>query len=113
MLKSKLHMAKVTRAILNYNGSLGVDEDLMEIAGLIPYEKILVSNVENGERFETYVIPGKRGSGEICLNGAAARKGIVGDRIIIFSFCYLSEEELRMYSPKIIVLTEGNKPAKS
>ncbi len=111
-LKAKLHMGKVTEANLEYEGSITIDEELMELAGLEPYEFVLVSNVSNGERFETYVIPGKRGGGEICLNGATARKGMAGDRVIIFSLVYLSEEEIKDFKPKIIILSEDNKPKK-
>ncbi|MCI4626945.1 MAG: aspartate 1-decarboxylase [Candidatus Magnetoovum sp. WYHC-5] len=104
-------MATVTESDLNYVGSLGVDEDLMDLAGLVPYEKILVSNVNNGERFETYVIPAQRGSGRICLNGAAARMGLKGDRVIIFSFALLSEDEVGKFKPTVVVLSD-NKPVK-
>jgi aspartate 1-decarboxylase len=110
MLKSKLHRARVTEANLDYTGSLSVDEDLMEMCGMIEFEKIAVSNINNGERFETYVIPGRRGGGEICLNGAAARKGVVGDRIIIFSYAWYDEEELKRYKPIVVVLSEDNRP---
>ncbi len=112
LLRSKIHLATVTEANLEYEGSLTVDEDLMDIVGLTTFEMVLVSNVNNGERFETYVIPGKRGAGEICLNGAAARLGVVGDRIIIFAFCQLNEEEIADFKPKIIVLSNGNKTIK-
>lgn len=111
ILRAKIHMAKVTRCQLNYVGSLTVDEDLMDLADMAPYERILVSNVENGERFETYIIPGKRGSGEIFLNGSAARRGLVGDRLIIFAFAYVSEEEIKGFKPKIVVIGNDNKPA--
>jgi aspartate 1-decarboxylase len=110
MLKSKLHRARVTEANLEYTGSLAVDEDLMDMCGIIEFEKITVSNINNGERFETYIIPGRRGSGEVCLNGAAARKGVVGDRIIIFSYAYYDEEELTRYKPLVVVLSEDNMP---
>jgi aspartate 1-decarboxylase len=112
-LKSKLHMARVTEADLEYEGSITIDEDLMDMAGIAPYEFVLVSNTSNGERFETYVIPGKRGSGEMCLNGATARKGMAGDRIIIFSLAFVTEEELTDYKTKIIILSEENKPVKT
>ncbi len=114
MLKAKIHMARITEANLSYTGSLTVDENLMDLAGLYPFEKIMVSNINNGERFETYVIPGERGSGHICLNGAAARKGVVGDKIIIFAFAYIQEEGneslLKNYKPEIVILSEDNKP---
>ncbi|MBF0472688.1 MAG: aspartate 1-decarboxylase [Nitrospirae bacterium] len=110
MLKSKIHRAIVTNAFLEYEGSLTVDQDLMDAVGLIPNELISVCNINNGERLETYVIPGVRGNGDICLNGAAARKGMVGDRIIILSYCYVSDEEIRNgFKPSIISLSEDNK----
>lgn len=114
MLKSKIHKATVTEANLSYSGSLTVDEDLMDLAGLYPFEKIMISNVNNGERFDTYVIPGERGSGHICLNGAAARKGVPGDKIIIFAFAYVAEDgneqALKNYKPTIVILADNNKP---
>ncbi len=112
VLKSKLHMARVTEANIDYEGSCTIDEELMELADLVPYEAVLISNYNNGERFETYVIPGKRGSGEICLNGAAARKGAVGDRVFIFSWRYIPESEIKDYEPVIILLSDTNRPNK-
>jgi len=110
MLKSKIHRATVTNAFLEYEGSLTVDQDLMDAVGLIPNELIHVCNINNGERLETYVIPGIRGNGDICLNGAAARKGMVGDRIIILSYCYVSDEEIKNgFIPSIISLSDDNK----
>ena len=93
MLKSKIHKATITEADLNYEGSLTIDSHLMESADLLPFEQIMVYNISNGSRFDTYVIEGKRGSGSICLNGAAARKGSPGDLIIIASYCLYSEDE--------------------
>lgn len=110
LLKSKLHHARVTECELEYNGSLTVDIELMEKVNLYPYEKILVANMANGERFETYAIPGKRGSGIICLNGATAHKGAVGDRLIIFAFAQMCEEEIKNHSPQVLVLDENNCP---
>ncbi|HDL20570.1 MAG TPA: aspartate 1-decarboxylase [Nitrospirae bacterium] len=110
MLKSKLHRARVTESNLEYEGSCAIDQDLMDLAGIVPYEMVMICNLNNGERFDTYVIPGKRGSGEVSLNGAAARKGIAGDKIIIFSFRYVHDEELKEYNPKIVVLTDENRP---
>ncbi len=104
MLKSKLHRATVTAANLNYEGSLTIDRDLMEEVGLIPFEKVKVYNINNGERFDTYVIEGEAGSRDIGLNGAAARKGLVGDRIIIVSYALYTEAELENFSPKVVVL---------
>lgn len=110
MLKSKLHHARVTESELEYHGSLTIDHDLMDSVRILPYEKILISNMANGERFETYAIPGKRGSGVICLNGATAHKGAVGDRLIVFAFAQLSEEEVAAHKPLITVLDSKNRP---
>jgi len=110
MLRSKIHKATVTDANLEYEGSLTVDEELLNEAGILPYEQVMVSNLNNGERFETYVIPGKRGSGVICLNGPTARKGVIGDNIIIFCYEAFTDEELsRGFTPKIIRLDEKNR----
>ncbi len=108
-LKSKIHRAVITETELHYEGSLTIDIDLMEKADILELEKVSVVNINNGERFETYVIPGERGSGVMCLNGAAARKALVGDRIIIMTFCGLNETEISNFEPKIIVLNEENK----
>ena len=102
VLKSKIHNASITEANLHYIGSVTIDEDLMDAAGLIENEKVHVLNINNGERLETYVIKGKRGSGDICLNGAAARKVIVGDVIIIMSFAQMDAGEAKTFKPKII-----------
>ncbi len=110
MLKSKLHGARVTGSSLDYEGSLTIDGKLMQAVGLLPYEKILVADMENGNRFETYVIKGAAGSGEICLNGATARLGAIGDRLIIFSFCILPEIEARNHHPLVLRLDERNRP---
>ena len=111
MLKSKLHMARVTETQLEYHGSLTIDENLMEAVGLLSHEKILVANVENGNRLETYAIPGERGSGMICLNGATAHKGKQGDRVIIFSFAVMAPEEAKTYKPVVLCLDDQNRPA--
>lgn len=108
MLKSKIHRATVTQSHLDYEGSLTVDADLMDAVGMVPFEKIGVYDINNGSRFETYVIEGKRGSGIIGLNGAAARMGLVGDLIIIVSYAAYSEEELVDYAPRIVVLHPDN-----
>lgn len=108
MLKCKIHRATITDANLNYEGSLTVDQDLMREAGLVPFEKIKVYNINNGERFDTYVIKGPAGSGTIALNGAAARKGMIGDLIIIASYALYSAEELGGYYPRIVVLNPEN-----
>ena len=110
MLKSKLHNATVTGAEPEYEGSLKIDSNLMDAVKLRPYEKILVANLANGNRFETYAIPGEPGSGTICLNGATCFLGAAGDRIIIFSFCVLTEEEASYHRPLILVLDKDNKP---
>lgn len=102
VLKSKIHMVSITGANLNYIGSVTIDEDLLDAANLIENEKVHVLNLNNGERLETYVIKGKRGTGEICLNGAAARKVIVGDIIIIMSFALLDFQEAKSFKPTVI-----------
>jgi aspartate 1-decarboxylase len=107
-LKSKIHQATITQAELYYEGSLTIDENLMEAADIRSYEKVSVVNINNGERFETYVIPGVRGEGTICLNGAAARKGAVGDRIIIMSYCLLGPDEVNKYHPTVVLLDKNN-----
>jgi aspartate 1-decarboxylase len=111
MLKSKLHMARITEARADYEGSITIDRDLMDAVKLLPYEKVLVSNSSNSNRFETYVIEGPAGSGTICLNGPASRQGAVGDRIVILSFCSVPKDEARRQKPLILVLDENNKPA--
>ena len=102
VVKSKIHRATVTEANLNYIGSITIDEDLMDAANLIPHEKVSVVNNNNGERFETYIIKGKRGSGVICLNGAAARKVQPGDTVIIMSYALMDFEEAKAFKPAII-----------
>jgi len=112
ILKSKLHQACVTDANVMYEGSMGIDRELMEAVGLYRYEKILVSNMNNGSRLETYVIPEPFGSRRIVLNGAAARLGAAGDRVIIMSFCTVDESEVRegSYKPSVIRLDKNNDP---
>jgi aspartate 1-decarboxylase len=112
MLRSKIHRATVTEANLEYEGSLTVDPILMEAAGMLPYEQVHVSNLQNGERFETYVIPGQRGSGNIILNGPTARRGVKGDKIIIFCYEYFTEAELKVYKPRIILVDAQNRITK-
>lgn len=112
VLKSKIHRARVTEADINYTGSLTVDENLMEEVGLREYERVLVGNISNGNRFETYVIKGEKGSGAICLNGATARLGEVGDILIVLAFAQVDEEEAKNFSPNIIVMDEDNKIVK-
>ncbi len=107
--KGKIHRATVTDADLNYEGSLTVDMDLVDAAGMFPYEKVSVVNVNNGARFETYLIEGKRGSGEICLNGAAARLGMKGDKVIIISYGSLEEKDLpKAYKPQVVLVDDKN-----
>ena len=109
LMKSKIHRAHVTEANLNYIGSITIDEDLMETAGLIEYEKVLVLNINNGNRFETYGMAGERGSGTICINGAAARLVLPGDLVIILAFGTLSEDEAKNFKPNIVFVDENNK----
>ncbi len=109
VLKSKVHRVVITEANLNYVGSLTLDEDLMDAANLVEHEKIQVVNVNNGSRLETYLINGKRGSGTVCLNGPAARKGVVGDVIIIISYALIDFEEAKKFRPAVIFPKEGNK----
>lgn len=109
MLKSKIHKATITQANLMYEGSLTIDRDLMAEVGLYPSEKIKVYNIYSGDRFDTYAIEGEPGSGIIGLNGAAARKGMVGDLIIIVSYALYSEEDLKNYEPMLVILDGDNK----
>jgi len=108
LLKSKIHRAAVTGASLDYEGSLTISSDLAERVGLLPYERILVGNMSNGERFETYVIYGEAGAGQIQLNGATAHLGKVGDRITIMNFGWFTPEEAVGHEPRVIVLNEKN-----
>jgi aspartate 1-decarboxylase len=108
MMKSKLHRATVTEANLNYVGSITIDQDLMELIDVYENEKVQIVDNNNGARFETYVIPGPRGSGVICLNGAAARLVHPGDKIIIISYGMMTSEEARNYNPLIVILDENN-----
>ena len=109
VLKSKLHCVTVTDANLNYMGSITIDEDLMDAANLIAGEKVQVLDNNNGERFETYIIKGERGSGCICLNGAAARRVQVGDVVIIISYALMDFEEARAFRPTVVFPKEGNR----
>lgn len=108
MLRAKLHRATVTQADLHYEGSCGIDEDLLDAADIREFERIELYNVNNGERFSTYAIKGKRGSGEISLNGAAARRAHLGDLLIICTYAPMSEAEAAQYKPKVVLLGEGN-----
>lgn len=109
ILKSKIHRATITHANLNYIGSISIDEDLMDAANLIEFEKVQVVNINNGERLETYVIKGERGSGVISLNGAAARKAQPGDLVIIAAFAHLDFEEAKSFKPSIVFPDSNNK----
>lgn len=110
VLKSKIHRVKITQAELHYVGSIAIDEDLMDAANIIENEKVQIVNLNNGERLETYVIKGQRGSGQICLNGPAARKAQVGDIIIIISYCSLELSEAKAHKPTLIFPDEYNRP---
>lgn len=108
MLKGKIHCARITECELYYEGSLGIDLDILEQANILPYEKILVVNATNAERLETYAIPAERGSRTFCLNGAAARRGAVGDMLTIMAFGQLTPEETCGFKPRIVVLDKKN-----
>ncbi|AIQ25103.1 Aspartate 1-decarboxylase precursor [compost metagenome] len=112
MMKSKIHRATVTEANLNYVGSITIDENLMEAADILENEKVQIVDNNNGSRLETYVIPGPRGSGVICLNGAAARLVQPGDTVIIISYAMLSSEELESHKPTVVFVDENNRPVK-
>ena len=109
MMNGKIHRATVTEANLNYVGSITIDGDILEKVGMLPNEKVQIVNNNNGARLETYIIPGKRGSGVVCLNGAAARLVQPGDVIIIISYCMIEEAKAKYHQPKIAVLDEENK----
>ena len=108
LLKSKIHRAQVTAASLDYEGSLTIALDLMEKVGLVPFERVLCSNLANGERFETYAIPGRRGSGDIVLNGATAHLGKAGDRLTIMSYAFVEEALAKKWEPRVLVLGGKN-----
>ena len=112
MLKGKIHRAVVKQAELNYVGSITVDPELREAAGIYEYELVQIVDVENGNRFETYTIAGEPGSGMICLNGAAARQVQVGDHVIIMCYCQMSPEEVKEHKPKVVFVDDENKIAK-
>jgi aspartate 1-decarboxylase len=107
--KGKIHRATITQANLNYVGSITIDEDLLDAAGILEGEKVQIVNNNNGERLETYTIKGKRGSGEICLNGAAARRAEVGDVVIIICYALMTPEEAKEFKPKVVFVDEKNK----
>ena len=110
MLRSKIHRATVTRIDLAYEGSITVDAALIKAARMLPYEAVWVWNIHNGERFETYVLAGRRGSGEVCLNGAAARKAQPGDLVIIATFGWVAEQSAHQYTPCIVQVDVHNRP---
>lgn len=108
MLKGKIHRATVVQAELDYVGSITIDEALMEASGILEYEQVQIVDVNNGQRFETYVIAGERNSGMICLNGAAARMVSVGDKVIIMCYCGMTPEDMEGYAPKVVFVDEKN-----
>lgn len=108
MLKGKIHRAVVKQADLNYVGSITIDSELLEAAGILEYEMVQIVDVENGNRFETYTIAGEKGSGMICLNGAAARQVAVGDHVIIMAYAQLSEQEAKQHKPYVVFTDEDN-----
>jgi aspartate 1-decarboxylase len=108
MMNGKIHRATVTEANLNYVGSITIDEDILDRVGMIANEKVQIVNNNNGARFETYIIPGERGSGVICINGAAARLAQPGDIVIIISYCLVGEEKLSSHQPKVAIMGENN-----
>lgn len=110
MFKSKLHQMVVTEANLMYEGSITIDQDLLDQAQLLPYEKVQVLNITNGQRLETYTIPGERGSRVCCLNGAAARLNQIGDRIIVIAYAEMTPEEAKNHTPRVVVVDEHNNP---
>lgn len=112
MLKGKIHRAKVVQAELDYVGSITIDKDLLDAAGILEYEKVQIADVENGNRFETYTIAGERGSGLICLNGAAARCVHVNDRVIIMAYCEMDNDEAKDHKPKVVFVDDNNKISK-
>jgi aspartate 1-decarboxylase len=108
MCKGKIHRAAVTQANLNYTGSITIDQDLLDAANIYPYEQVQVVNLNNGSRLETYTIPGARGSGVICMNGAAARLTAEGDKVIIISYAQFTEQEIRSLVPQLVFVDENN-----
>ncbi|WP_129782637.1 aspartate 1-decarboxylase [Peristeroidobacter soli] len=109
LLQAKLHRVRVTRADLHYEGSCGIDDDLLERSGIREFQHLEIYNVENGERFTTYAIKSRRGSGEICLNGAAARKAAIGDHLIICAYSSYESEEMKAYQPIVVLVDDDNR----
>ena len=112
MFHGKIHRATVTEANLEYMGSITIDSELLELSGILPGERVQIVDNNNGNRLETYVIAGERGSGVICLNGAAARKVVVGDTVIIIAYSMMEEEEAKNFVPKVVMVDEHNRPLK-
>lgn len=112
MYKSKIHRATVTDANLNYVGSITIDAKLLDAADILPGERVQIVNIHNGSRVETYVIEGRPGSGAICMNGAAARWAHKGDRVIVISYCLVSDEEAKRHKPKVVLVDDKNRPVK-
>lgn len=110
MFHGKIHRATVTEANLEYMGSITIDSELLELSGILPGERVQIVDNNNGNRLETYVIAGERGSGVICLNGAAARKVVVGDTVIIIAYAMMDEKEAKSYEPKVVMVDEHNRP---
>lgn len=110
MFRSKLHRLRVTQADLYYEGSITVDEELLEASGILPYEKVQVVNVNNGARFETYTIPGEPGSRIVCLNGPAARRAAVDDEVIVIAYADMTPEEAEQHRPRVVLVDENNDP---
>ncbi len=112
LLKSKIHRATVTDTNIDYTGSISIDQDLMDKAGVLPYEQVLVANIANGTRHETYVVPAPRGEGDICVMGAAAHLVNTGDKVIIMAFADMKKSEAKKHKPKVVVVDETNKAVK-
>lgn len=110
MMHGKIHRATVTDANINYVGSITLDPDLIEAAGMLPFEQVHVVDIDNGARFETYIIEGNRGQGEVVLNGAAARLVQKGDKVIVIAYAEMSDEEARAYRPKVVLVDDSNRP---
>lgn len=108
MLRAKIHRATVTDANIDYVGSITIDPDLYDAVGVLPYEEVLIADLNNGERFETYVMPGERGTGQMCVNGAAARLVHVGDRIIVMAYAYVTPDEAKKLQPNVVLVNEKN-----
>lgn len=108
-LRAKIHRATVTETNLEYEGSISIDETLLDAAGILPFEQLLIANLRSGERFETYVIPAKRDSGVVCVNGAAAHKAETGDLIIVFQYAYLEPDEVASHTPRLVYVDDKNR----